>query len=175
MSDLVQQASEYVLELFRNELSKKFIYHDFEHTSFVVSNTEEIADHYKISGEPLENLMLAAWFHDVGHVKSHDEHEKFSIELASEFLIGKGLTENRINEVGRLINATQKDNDPQDMLEEIIQDADLLSIGKKRFFQSGKALRSEWEMVGNKVFSDNEWEKAQYEFLLNTDFHTEYA
>ncbi len=175
MSDLVQQASEYVSELFKNELPKKFIYHDFEHTSFVVSNTEEIADHYKISGESLENLMLAAWFHDVGHVKSQDEHEKFSIELASKFLTEKGLTENRINEIGRLINVTQKDNHPKDTLEEIIQDADLLSIGKKRFFQAGKALRSEWEMVSNKVFSDKEWEKGQYDFLLNTDFHTEYA
>ena len=175
MSDLVQQASEYVSELFKNELPKKFIYHDFEHTSFVVNNTEEIANHYKISGESLENLMLAAWFHDVGHVKSQDEHEKFSIELASKFLTEKGLTENRINEVGRLINVTQKDNHPKDKLEEIIQDADLLSIGKKRFFQAGKALRSEWEMVSNKVFSDKEWEKGQYEFLLNTDFHTEYA
>ena len=175
MSDLVQQASEYVLELFKNELSKKFIYHDFEHTSFVVSNTEEIADHYEISGESLENLILAAWFHDVGHVKSYDEHEKFSVELASEFLMEKGLAEDRIKEVGRLIYATQKNSVPKDMLEEVIQDADLLNIGRKKFFRVGKALRSEWEQVCNKVFSDKEWEKEQYEFLVNTDFHTEYA
>ena len=175
MSDLVQQVSEYVSELFKNELPKKFIYHDFEHTSFVVNNTEEIADHYEISGESLENLILAAWFHDVGHVKSYDDHEKFSIEMASEFLMEKGLAEDRIKEVGRLINATQKNSEPKDLLEEVIRDADLLNIGKKKFFRAGKALRSEWELVCNKDFSDKEWEKAQFEFLVNTDFHTEYA
>ena len=78
MSDLVQQASEYVFELFKRELSSKFVYHDFEHTSFVASNTEEIAGHYEISGESLENLMLAAWFHDIGYIKSYD-NRKISI------------------------------------------------------------------------------------------------
>jgi len=175
MSDLVQQASEYVFELFKNELPKKFTYHDFEHTSFVASNTKEIADHYEISGESLENLMLAAWFHDIGYIKSYDKHEKYSVELASGFLKDRGLDEERITEIARLINATQKGSNPKDMFEELIKDADLMNIGKKRFFKAGKALRSEWEMVCDAVFTDEVWENEQYEFLVNTDFRTEYA
>ena len=72
MSDLVQKASDYIFQLYKNELPGNYLYHDYSHTQFVVSNTEELTAHYNINGQEKENLILAALFHDIGHIKSYE-------------------------------------------------------------------------------------------------------
>ncbi len=136
---------------------------------------QEISAYYKLDPEDLELLELAAWFHDAGYVNGYENHEQNSCKLAQEYLNQKGFSEEKIKKIDSLIMATQKEAKPEGLLEEIIADADLLNIGKKNFFNAGKALRMEWELVCDKRYGNQEWEQIQFDFLVNTNFHTEYA
>lgn len=172
---IIKKASAFVEKLYKEKLPEKYHYHSFAHTEEVVEISEEIADYYDISGDDLETLLLAGWFHDTGYTKEYDNHEDISIEIAERFLKDNSYPEEKIDKVKKIIDATRHDAKPENILEEIIKDADLAHLGKKRFFRKGEMLRVEWEYGKNKKFSDTDWENLQLRFLINSKFHTSYA
>jgi len=175
MSEILEKAHSYILDLFNEKLPEKFLFHDFNHTASVVDNIKEISANFPLEDNKTELLQLAGWFHDSGHVVDYHNHEKESVKIANEFLDSHNYDKDRKKEIERLILSTKKDYKPKDQLEEIIRDADILAVGKKNFFALGKALRSEWEQVCDQTFEDGEWEREQYKFLVDTVFYTEYA
>jgi hypothetical protein len=66
---------------------------------------------------------------------------------------------------------TQIPQQPKDILERIICDADLDYLGRDDFFAIGDTLRREFIRYGV-VPSDEAWEALQMKFLTNHAYHT---
>ena len=177
-SDPVQalpNAREYVYNVFKLNFSQHFLYHNFRHFYETVEMAKEICEYYGIEGEEAEDIEIAAWFHDLGYYRDYEQHEKYSIELAAEFMREREYPEHRIERVNQLILCTKLNIKPTNFLEEILVDADLHNIGKDSFFSRGKHLKHEWNHFLNKDMDEVEWEREQLDFLVNTDFHTSYC
>lgn len=174
-SDLLAKAQEFVFTLFKEKLSPKFLYHNYKHTLEVVGACQDIAGWYKLEKEQLEIILLAAWFHDTGYAVAYDGHEDKSIEIARDFLTAQGCESGKIDAVCNLILSTSVSRKPASVIEEIIHDADYITMGKKSFFERAELLRIEWEVFLKRFYTDSEWAKLQLEFLLNNTFYTEFA
>ena len=173
--ELVKQASEFVFKLFKEKLSKKLVYHNYRHTLEVVSVAQELGQNSGISADQLQDLVLAAWFHDTGYVNAYEGHEEESVRIASEWLGEHNYPAERMELIRSCIMATKHTVAPQTLLEELLVDADLSNIGKPTFSATAELLRVEWEIFLDRFFSDREWAQFQMDFLLSTNFHTSHA
>lgn len=171
-SKIVSKAEEYVSGLFKQKLPENLLYHNLSHTNEVAEIAKELGEISKLSDSELEMLQVAAWFHDTGYIKKYNGHEEESLKYAKEFMDGEDYDEKKQKEVERLIKSTIKDHNAQDLLEEILHDADMAHIGRKRFFRKGELLRVELENFLDESYSELEWEKKQYQFLINNNFLT---
>ncbi len=176
MENLIVIVEKHVSTELRTKLPHTFIYHNLGHTQRVVKSVIELIEGEKISGESAENLILAAWFHDLGYTLGCENHEKKSIEKAREFLLQNDVPENRITEISDLILSTQMGHEPQNHFEKVINDADNSHFGKKGYSEICALLREEWEQLEYKNFTDTQWTQENITFFTKYHrFHTDYA
>lgn len=64
---------------------------------------------------------------------------------------------------------------PNNLLEEILCDADMSALGKKTSFERSELLRIEWEKALGKTMSDEEWLRGDLNFLISHKYFTRYA
>jgi predicted metal-dependent HD superfamily phosphohydrolase len=174
-SALVEKAATHVAQLFKEELSPNYIYHSLTHTHEMTQAAQKIAEGCGLEEEDLEILLLAAWFHDTGYIKAYRGHEEHSKKYARSFLEKEGCSDDTIQQVETLIESTRSGYEPQNLLQEIMHDADHIHVGKKSFFKKAELLRLEWELFLEEFYSNSEWEKNQLDYLMHTNFYTEYA
>lgn len=172
---LVDKASFYVQSLLKEKLDEDIQYHGITHTEDVVEACEVLGEKKELSSEKMEMLLLAAWFHDTGFTQTHTDHEEASRKIAEEWLKEQEYPEEKRKTVLDLIISTQKEEKKEGELAEILHDADLSHIGRKRFFRRGELYRLELEKVHDKKYSELSWEKIQYQFLVNHSFLTKEA
>ena len=165
----------FVSSLFKDKLPVQVVYHNFDHTLLVVEAVNEIALAENISESDKEILLIAAWFHDVGFVKNHKNHEEESKKIATEYLIENGLSKEKIAKVLSCIDATKMPQKPKNELEEILCDADLFHLGSEDFSTRSSLLRSEWEELSDKHMTDIEWLEDNQTFITNHKYFTDYA
>lgn len=173
--DRVKKASDYVFTLLKNNLADEMVYHNFNHSRDVVKYSLEFAENYKIKEEQKEALLLAAWFHDAGYINKYKGHEKESIIIFNKFATENNYSQEEIKLVEDLIISTCHDRMASSLLEEILHDADVISIGTESFFEKAELLRVEWERFLDKKYSDVEWAQIQVDFLVSTQFYTDFA
>lgn len=169
-----KEIEQFIFKLFQEELSNHFLYHNFAHTTKVVKTAEELATEYKLPEKEIENLAIASWFHDTGYARDYKNHEEESVKIMKEYF-GERLSEPRFKEIEQLILSTKFDHEPANLNEEIIHDADYVSIGKKSFSKRAELLRCEWEKLNNKTYDDLEWAQLQLDFLISKKFKTSIA
>ncbi|OKL41057.1 Pycsar system effector family protein [Pontibacter flavimaris] len=172
---IIKQAGEYVFRLFKDRLSRKLVYHNYKHTFETVAEAQDLGKRSNLAEDKLQDLALAAWFHDTGYVNTYDGHETESVLIATEWLQERQHPQERIHRVTEMIMATKHDQEPETLLQELLVDADMANIGKDTFFATAELLRVEWEIFQDKFFTDSEWEQFQMDFLLSTTFHTNQA
>ncbi len=173
--NLVNQAKDFVTRLFKNKLPNHLLYHNWSHTDEVVQIAQMLANKSDLSQQELELLQIAAWFHDTGYVNTYQNHEEESLKYVDEFLSDKDYDDERKKEIGRLILSTKIDQKPTGRLEEILHDADIAHLGRKRFFRKGELLRVELENYLEESYTEFEWAKTQYQFITSNNFITEVA
>ena len=174
-SKLFIEVREFILENFKNKLSPQIVYHNFSHTEDVVNAAYEIGQAENISEKDLEVLLLAAWFHDVGFIKSIENHEESSKIIAANYLKKINYPEDLIATICKIIDATKVPQKPTTLLEKIICDADLYHLGTESFKEKSNLLRSEWEGCNNKYYTDIEWIEQNEMFIGNHSYFTDYA
>lgn len=174
-SPILQKASDYVFNLLREKLPANHIYHNFSHTHDVVDTVEEIAEGTDLSKEDTELVMIAAWFHDIGFIETDNGHEEKSKEIAERFLKDNLYPDEKIEKVKGCIEATKYPQQPKNILEFVLCDADLSGIASKKYFEKANFLRHEIELLQKKAVSDKEWYTSEITFLTNHKFHTQYA
>jgi predicted metal-dependent HD superfamily phosphohydrolase len=176
MSTLLIDAEKYVFNLLNNKLATNYVYHNLAHTQKVIEKTIELAEKLEVDKASLENLQLAALFHDSGFIKKAENHEQESVKILTHFLQENNVKVNKIEAIASLILATKMGHDPTNDLEKIMTDADCAHLGNKSFEDKTALLRKEWEVTENKNYSDVEWVSINIDFLTNGHkYHTDYA
>jgi len=175
MPDLISKSSELASKMITEKLPGGMVYHNLEHTKEVVDAVEEIGKKSGLSNSEIEMLVLAAWFHDVGISESYSGHEEKSAEIAKKFLAENNYPTEKIEKVANLILVTRMPQNPKNLIEEVICDADILHMGKKGFNTRSQLLKAEREALENKKISDLEWLKSNIEFVAGNKFRTKYA
>lgn len=176
MENLLIEVEKHVSSLLREELAPEFIYHNLGHTQRVVKRTSEIIEGTDIDDRSAEDLMLAAWFHDVGYTKGCKKHEESSIVIATDYLKERDFDSKRLEHVNALIRSTKMGTVPETLAEKILNDADNSHFGKRGYVELCELLRQEWELLGIKTYSNSEWTEENINFFNNHHkFYTEYA
>ena len=124
---ILQKVENYVVSQLTENLPKTCIYHNLSHTRRVVNYVKELSENEKITAKDAQILEMAAWFHDIGYIKSHENHEKIGAEMANTFLQKEKIVETTIVQVQQLILVTDKTKEPDGLLEKIILEAEIFS------------------------------------------------
>ena len=174
-NDIVIKASEFVSVLFRERLAEYLVYHTYQHSEMVAQTARKISKGMKLGDEGIEVVTLAGWLHDTGYTEVYRGHEEISIRIATEFLRAENYPEEKIKLVTGCIRATKIPQKPNNILEEIVADADLSGLGRKSFFAQGEMLHIEWKEALGITHTDEEWAQQNLELLTGHRFFTSYA
>jgi len=167
-----QHAKQYALHRLERDLSPNLLYHGIAHTrDDVVPAVERLAGMEGIQGDSLLLLLTAAWFHDLGFVEQPQYHELISARIAVQVLPGFGYVSEQVGIVRWAILATIVPQDPQNLLEQILTDADLDILGRDDFMFHNGELRLELALFG-KEYIDQEWYSRQLKFLESHTYFT---
>lgn len=169
-----RKAEKYIVERLEKELPSNLHYHDLRHTLDVCAAVERLALMEGIEGDDIFLLKTAALYHDAGFVKQYSNNEEIGADLAKEVLPRFGYTDEQIEVIHQLINATKIPHKPNNKLEEIICDADLDYLGGDEFHPIADKLKLEL-MEREMVKSDKQWDELQIKFLEAHHYFTQTA
>lgn len=174
-SPLLDQTRKFVVELMTNKLPEQYVYHNLQHTLDVVSAAEEIAIHSNLETEQIEVVMAAAYLHDIGYIKNNEQHENHSISLSREFLDQLGADEKYIEDVLGCIEATKLPQNPKNLPQQVLCDADLYHLSSGHYFEKAELLRTEFSTIEKEVISESEWLDMSTVFIDNHQYFTDYG
>jgi len=158
-------AKSYVLGRLERELAPNLFYHSLEHTrDDVWPAAKRLAALAGVTGEDLVLLQTAALYHDIGFVKQTHNHESVSSEITQEVLPDFGYSREQIERINDLIMVTKLPQNPKNLLEELMADADLDVLGRDDFFISTHKLQAELRAYGRPT-TQREWYRIQLHFL----------
>lgn len=155
-----------------NELDKKLIYHNLEHTLDVMKQAAIIAKAEGIArGHITDLLKIAAAYHDSGFLYTYKNHEERSCEIFKTEAAGK-LSDSDIELVCGMIMATKIPQSPKTLFEQILCDSDLDYLGRDDFEPISKNLYIEFLDFGilNKEVN---WNKVQIGFFESHRYFTQ--
>lgn len=168
-----EDATRFAQQRLENDLPPDLCYHGAHHTAKdVVPAATRLADAYDLPTDERVILLTAAWYHDIGFIERYDANEPIAAHIAQETLPGYGYTTEQIERVSNIILATQLGRQPTTLLEEIMVDADLDSLGRPDLINVGKKLRREEEIFWDKHLSDADWYREEINFLRRHRYHT---
>lgn len=168
-------ARDYIVEKLSGSLAPDLYYHGLNHTvKDVIQAVKEHAKMAGIEGEELILLKTAAYYHDCGYLKQYYFNEAVAVEIVTDVLPGFGYSRGQIEAIGRIIMATQLPQKPDGLLEEIMCDADLDSLGREDFFITSHCLRLELAAYGQPT-NVVEWYEKQLAFLEAHTYFTDAA
>lgn len=123
----------------------------------------------------MEIVTIAAWFHDSGYTDTYAEHEEKGKELAEAFLRDSKYDLQKITKVLSCIDATKIPQNPKNLTEQVICDADQIHFGKEDFFEYSDLLKSEWDTIAIKQVDAARWHKLSVELLSSHKYFTAYV
>ncbi|PHN08185.1 HD domain-containing protein [Flavilitoribacter nigricans] len=168
-------AGRFVAQLLIDNLHKNLVFHNFHHTVYVVRGVRQISENLGLSEENKEILNLAAWFHDTGLTEVYLGHEEESKKIARRFLERNAYPEVRILQVLACIDATKMPQQPQNLLEKVICDADMFHLALPEYYHLQRLLLEEFRLVMHKKCTDEEWANENLAFLNKHHFWTPYG
>ncbi|HLL42238.1 MAG TPA: HD domain-containing protein, partial [Segetibacter sp.] len=121
----------HVIDKLEQGLSPALTYHNVAHTLDVLNQAVDIAKREGIEDEnDLLLLKISALYHDVGFLQIYTGHEEISCEVAGKELFEFGFSTEQIEKICGMIRATKVPQQPVNVLEEVICDADLDYLGR---------------------------------------------
>ena len=169
-----KHAEKFIIKTLKAGLSKDLTYHNINHMVDVCASAERIGKGEGIKGEDLFLLKTAALYHDGGFVEQYERNEPIGARMAREALPVYGYSEKELDTVERLILATSIPQEPKNLLEEIICDADLDYLGRDDFYPISDGLMSEFIAYGI-VKDAKSWDELQIKFLSAHKYFTKTA
>ena len=176
LDKILAETENTVEQLFRDHQDPRLLYHNAQHTRDVVSAVITIGGQYALSEKESFPIIAAAWWHDTGYLFSGPEnHEQVSAEKAIGYFTEKGLDEATIETIRGCIMATKVPQQPHNLYEQIICDADLFHFGKPGFLDKSKMLKRENELYTGKELTGTEWRAVTIGFMTGHKYFTEFA
>ncbi len=174
---IIDESIDAVKQIYAQSEEQSLFYHNWRHTELVLQTVKEIADNTDgIADSEKEALELAAIFHDVAYTRGSKDHEKEGAAYAAKFLSERSFPAEQIALIERLILATCMENEPQDLLEEIMRDSDLSHLAKKDYMNTSyKDLYQEIKSMKEQSMTPGEWANMCVDFIDNHQYYTEYA
>jgi predicted metal-dependent HD superfamily phosphohydrolase len=165
-------ALEYARKRLIGELLPILRYHNLHHSfGEVLPAALLLADQIGIVKGDLQLLQVAAAYHDIGWIVQGEGHEIISVEICKQSLPAFGFSGAQINRIAGMIMATRLPQSPHNILEKILADADMFTLGSDDYWPRNADLRYELEALGDAI-SDKEWYQSQLEFLQIHQYHT---
>ena len=161
----------FILAKLEQELLATYTYHGLHHTLDVLKVTKDLCEAEGISAYETLLLKTAALFHDSGFTISPKDHEETGCKIARNLLPKYDYTEEEIERICGMIMATKIPQNPKNLLEKIICDADLDYLGRDDFFPIGNTLFEELKVLGV-LETSLQWNTMQIKFLENHAYHT---
>ncbi|CAM3460323.1 Pycsar system effector family protein [Zobellia roscoffensis] len=176
MPDLLSKTEEFAINLLVKDLDTNYLYHNLRHTQRVVKSTKELLDFYNLNAIDRDAITLAAWLHDTGYTKGVENHEESSCAIARKFLTEQNCESQTIETICSLIMATKRGYEPQNLMEEIMRDADASHLAQSSYDQTCEMLREELRLLGIAEISPKEWRRSNIKmFQTEHRFYTDYA
>lgn len=172
---LLEKARLYVRRFFSKQMPKHLEFHDLEHTLAVARSVVEIGRASGLQPDTLLQVELAALFHDTGYAVAYDDHEKASTQVAGAWLSEQGVRAKTIEDLNRLILATRLNHVPNDLAEQVLQDANSAKAGQVDFHEWSERLHQEREAHLGVVIPPVQRARASLEYMEAHRFHTRYA
>jgi putative nucleotidyltransferase with HDIG domain len=155
-------------------LHPNLTYHGIHHTVDVLEVCNGYIRRLKLKGNDASLLRIGALAHDIGFMHTYKNHEEKGVEIISKLMESYDFSNEEIDVVSGLIMATKVPQNPRNLLEEILCDADLDYLGRLDFDPISESLYEEFML--NKIVSNrNEWNQVQIRFLENHHYHTAFA
>ncbi|WP_146260464.1 HD domain-containing protein [Algoriphagus chordae] len=147
-----------------------------DHTLTIVDKAKEIGEYNDLGNEQLEDLFLAGWLHDVGYWEGiAQDHEERGADFAQDFLPKFGIDQARIDKIRGAILATKVPQQPHNLIESIICDADLYHLSSTQCYAQTLLLKKEYEQLNNQSVVLLDWLRNSEDFMKNHQYHTDYA
>ncbi|HEV7423739.1 MAG TPA: Pycsar system effector family protein, partial [Candidatus Paceibacterota bacterium] len=150
-------------------------YHNLKHTQYVVSYSMQLTHHYQLSERDSFVVVASAWLHDLGYLIERENHEAEGATAAGIYLSNLDVAAADIESIKGCILATKLPQNPHNLLEEIVCDADLSHLGKSDFDELSKLMRKEMEGVYHKRIDKGEWRNQTINLFESHKYHTDYA
>jgi len=173
--DILKEVEKYTLRYYEENFSSSHSYHSIEHTQLVVSVASKISDFEGLDKRNTDIVIVAAWFHDIGHAVSINNHEDESCKIARQFLVSNKVDEEFILAVEACIYSTKQGAQIMSLNDKILNDADLAHTGLPNFMEISNLYRKELGNFADKKITKLEYWKKTLVFLKETKFQTEYA
>jgi predicted metal-dependent HD superfamily phosphohydrolase len=173
-TSLLKETETFIQAFFAENVPDKYIFHNFEHTVQTVAAVKAIAEGCQIAEQDIQLLQLATWFHDTGYAQGPENHEERSCNNAERFLRGK-IPDKDLQTVLNCIRVTKVPQQPANLLEQIICDADLSHLGMDIYWDRTGKLRQEFILTRDQVMSDQDWIDFELNFMLSHEYHTAVA
>ncbi len=164
----------FMIQKLETGLPTYLTYHNADHTKRVVKAVEYLAISENISGDELVMLKTAALFHDSGFLQHHQNHEDFSCKIARKHLPDFEYAPDQTETICRMIMATRLPQSPDDLITQVLCDADLYYLGSKQYATIAEKLFLEFKKLSIAI-TRAEWELRQLEFLSNHSYFTQTA
>jgi predicted metal-dependent HD superfamily phosphohydrolase len=175
VDDLLLRARSHVEALLGDRKPEWLRFHDFQHATSVAEACRAIGSALNLSDEMIEVLTLSAWFHDVGYLEGIDGHEERSVDQATAFLEQNRYPEEKIAQVAGCIRATKMPQQPKNLLEQVLCDADIAHLARKDYLQISDCVRREIEHRMRIRLTRLEWLAMNIDFVAGHRYFTEYA
>jgi predicted metal-dependent HD superfamily phosphohydrolase len=173
---MLEQVKDAAQLFFQTHEKPPLVYHNLAHTEQVVAQAAQIARHYQLNDYDFFIVASAAWFHDTGYyITDGENHEEAGAELLTDFLKSRNVDEVTINAIRGCIMATKMPQLPNNLLEQIICDADLFHLGTDSFSDTNKMMRKEVSSRKGVKVSKAEWRAGTIAFLSAHHFKTDYG
>ena len=149
-------AGAYGEQLVRRWAEPQRRYHTLRHLDAVLRAVDALADadtgsdKARLDGARVDEVRLAAWFHDAVYAPDRSENEERSARLAERVLAELGLPPGVVAETARLVRLTvDHDPGPGDATGELLCDADLAVLGgpPTAYAAYAAAVREEYAFV----------------------------
>ena len=161
-----------ILEDLSKRLPEHLSYHCLGHTLDVANVCEDYINYYLISERAANLIRIAAIAHDFGYIYGPQDHEERSIlELRPKL---SAYSEKEILVIEGLIRATKVPQQPKNLYEQILADADLDYLGREDYPELSEGLYREFLHFGV-VQNESDWLHVQIRFLESHHFHTDWA
>ena len=170
----IRKLKTFVVGKIKEEIPATLTYHGLHHTLDVLRVCNDYIKRLKINSEDAYVLRTAALMHDIGIMWNYQNHEEQGMDFVRNELPNWGYSPKEIDRICGMIQATRIPQNPTNILEEIICDADLDYLGTDKFYSIGETLFKEFIVYG--VVKDEEsWDKLQINFLDKHRYHTDFA